>query len=106
MHGAKGLMWYGGSVTGGIYNAPKSENNWPELKKVVREIRDNTDLFMAPNDTPPALEPSNAPVTVMAKKLGKKKVVVAVNRTAHPVEVTLGGEALPLEPFGIYIAKD
>jgi len=106
MHGAKGLMWYGGSVTGGIYNAPKTENNWPELKKVVREIRDNADLFMAPNDTPPALEPSNAPVTVMAKKLGKRKVVVAVNRTAHPVEVTLGGEALPLEPFGIYIQKE
>jgi hypothetical protein len=106
MHGAKGLMWYGGSVTGGIYNAPKAENNWPELKKVVREIRDSADVFMAPNDAPPALEPSDAPVTVMAKKVGKRKVVVAVNRTAHPVEVTLGGEALPLEPFGIYIQKE
>jgi hypothetical protein len=29
-----------------------------------------------------------------------------VNRSAHPVEVTLGGEALPLEPFEVYIAKE
>ena len=104
-HGAKGLMWYGGSVHGGIFLAPE-EGHWPELKKIVREIRDQQDMFMAPNDTPPALEPSDAPVSVMAKKLGRKKVVIAVNRSAHPVEVTLGGEALPLEPFGVYIAKE
>jgi hypothetical protein len=98
-------MWYGGSVTGGLFSSP-DEGHWPELKKIVRELRDNSDFFMAANDTPPALEPSDAPVSVMAKKVGRRKLVVAVNRTAHPVEVTLGGEALPLEPFGVYIAKE
>jgi hypothetical protein len=103
-HGAKGLMWYGGSVQGGIFNAPE-EGHWSDLKRVVREIRDQADVFMAPNDTPPVLEPSDAPVSLIAKKVGRKRIVIAVNRSAHPVEVTLGGEALPLEPFGVYIAK-
>ena len=105
-HGAKGLMWYGGSVTGGIFQDVDA-GNWPELKKVVRELRDNADFFtLGANDTPPALEPSNAPVSIIAKKLGRKKLLVAVNRSAHPVEVTLGGEALPLEPFGVHIVKE
>jgi hypothetical protein len=105
-HGAKGLMWYGGSVTGGAFHDLEA-SHWPELKQVVREMRDNADFFtMGANDTPPALEPSDAPVSIIARKLGRKKLLVAVNRTAHPAEVTLGGEALPLEPFGVHVVKE
>ena len=105
-HGAKGLMWYGGSVTGGAFHDLEA-SHWSELKQVVSELRDNADFFtMGANDTPPALEPADAPVSVIAKKLGRKKLVVAVNRTAHPLEVTFGGEALPLEPFGVYVVKE
>jgi hypothetical protein len=45
IHGAKGLMWYGGSVEGGIYIDPK-EGNWEYLKKLARELSGLSAVFI------------------------------------------------------------
>jgi hypothetical protein len=102
VRGAKGLMWYGGSVTGGLFLAPE-EGHWPELKKLVRELRDRSELFMSPNDKMPTTEPANAPVDLVVKRTPKGKVTIAVNRSQKPIEITIGGKIIPLAPFGVYV---
>ncbi len=86
IHGTKGLMWYGGSVEGGIFLDPK-EGKWEELKKLVRELRESSDVFMGETMETPKLEPASAPVSVAIKRSGNRLVLMAVNRGVSEVDV-------------------
>jgi hypothetical protein len=87
-HGAKGLMWYGGSVTGGVYIKP-DEGNWDYLKKLATELKDMAPVFMGKTEAAPKFSPETAPVSVMLKKAGDRTVLIAVNRGGKPAELTL-----------------
>jgi hypothetical protein len=92
IHGAKGLMWYGGSVTGGILSAPEKkedkekekpyteQGHWEEMKKIVREVADLAPVIMAADEKPPSVSPANALISVRVKRLGDRVVLLAANR--------------------------
>ena len=86
IHGAKGLMWYGGSVTGGIYLAPE-EGHWDYLKKLARELRDLSPVFMSPNGDAPKFTPTEAPISVCMKRDEGRDVLLTVNRGLEPIDV-------------------
>jgi hypothetical protein len=88
IHGAKGLMWYGGSVDGGIYLDPKAAH-WEDFKKLVRELRDRSDVFMSPNEVPPTAAPKEAPISLAVKRAKDKRVLLAVNRGTKEIDVTI-----------------
>ena len=80
-------MWYGGSVTGGIYLAPE-EGHWDDLKRLARELRDLSPVFMSPNAQTPKFAPADAPMSVCLKRAEGRDVLLAVNRGLEPVDVT------------------
>jgi hypothetical protein len=100
IHGARGLMWYGGSVQGGIF-LNLEEGNWTYLKELVGELREMSDVFMAPDDTPPAFEPPDARLSVALKRLPERLVLLAVNRSAEPVEVTFRSDRFGAGPADV-----
>jgi hypothetical protein len=85
IHGAKGLMWYGGSVQGGIYLAPE-EGHWDELKSLVRELNGLQDVFMSADGTTPAFEPKEAPISVVLKRTPTRTVLLVANRGGASVD--------------------
>jgi hypothetical protein len=91
IHGGKGLMWYGGSVEGGIFLHPE-EGHWDEFKTLVRELHEMADVLASPNDPPPTFEPKDAPISVALKRSSRGHFLLAVNRGDRPVAVTF---ALP-----------
>lgn len=99
IHGAKGLMWYGGSVTGGLFLSPK-EGDWEALKRLARELNGLTDVLIAPFAEAPKCLPEKAPVSVALKRAPDRHVLLAANRGPDPVEVTfrLGKPALESVP--------
>ena len=104
IHGARGLMWYGGSVTGGLFLSPE-EGRWDELKKVVRELRDQSELFMSPSEKPPEMEPRDAPVSAMIKRTPKGRVLVAANRSAKVAEATIEGRIVTLRAYEVVVTE-
>lgn len=86
IHGAKGLMWYGGSVTGGLFLQPK-EGHWEDLKALVRELKSLEAVLMAPSVEPPSFDPAQAPISVALKHTGNRRVLLAANRGADAVNV-------------------
>jgi hypothetical protein len=87
IHGARGLLWYGGSVTGGLFLSPR-EGHWEELKKLATELRALAPVFMAPSGDPPRLLPADAPIDVALKPLPNRRVLLAANRGPKPVDIT------------------
>ncbi len=90
IHGAKGLMYYVGSGSGGtgILNKPQ-EGNWDYLKALVRELRDMEPVFMAPDaNVIVRLEPNSAPVSTRVKATDGGPVLLAVNRSTAEINVT------------------
>jgi hypothetical protein len=88
IHGAKGIMWYGGGVEGGIYGNPK-EGHFDALKAVAKEMHELAPVFMAKTGDAPKFEPQNALVSTMLKTLPDRTVIFAANRGSNPVDVTL-----------------
>jgi hypothetical protein len=86
IHGAKGLMWYGGSVEGGIYIDPK-EGNWEYLKKLAHELNGLSAVFMAETLEAPKFSPADAPISVGVKRAADRVVMMAVNRGAKDAEL-------------------
>jgi hypothetical protein len=86
--GAKGMMWYGGSVEGGIYSNLK-EGHWDDLKKLAGELHEMIPIFMGKTLAAPTLEPSSAPVSFMLKQDGNHIVLLAANRSVQPTQVTI-----------------
>lgn len=93
IHGAKGLMWYGGSVEGGIYLDPKA-GNWDYLKKLARELNGLSNVFMGEMLEAPKFTPADAPISVGIKRAGNRVVMMAVNRDTTAVEIKFAGGAL------------
>lgn len=91
MHGAKGLMWYGGSVTGGLYLAPE-EGHWNDLKTLARELKQMAPILMSPSIAAPTFLSAEAPISVALKRAPGRLVLIAANRGATAVDVAF---ALP-----------
>jgi hypothetical protein len=88
IHGAKGLMWYGGSVTGGLFLAPE-EGHWADLRQLVRELRDRQEIFLAPTAPAPAIVPADAPISACVKKSPRGDVLLMANRSLKPQHVVV-----------------
>ncbi len=82
---AKGLMWYGGSVTGGLFLKP-DEGRWDDLKRIVGELRDLSPLLLSQSLETPSLEPPDAPISRVMKPLPGGRLLIAVNRGLQPCE--------------------
>jgi hypothetical protein len=88
--GGKGLMWYGGYVTGGMFQAQnKTEAHWTELKQLVTELNSLQDVFTGTTEAKPTVSPSDAPVSVALKRSPKRLVLIAANRSEKPLELTI-----------------
>jgi hypothetical protein len=93
--GAKGLMWYGGYVTDGIFtNKNKVEGHWDEFKNIVTELRSLEDVFLAPSLDKPSLMPDKSPVSVTIRRSPKRLVLIAVNRGEQPLELKLASPSI------------
>lgn len=86
IHGARGLMWYGGSVTGGVFLNPE-EGRWDELKRVVRELNDLAAVLMGRSLEAPVLDPVGVPVSAAVKAAPAGRLLLAVNRSMEAQEV-------------------
>jgi hypothetical protein len=83
---AKGLMWYGGSVTGGLFLKPE-EGHWDDLKSIVAELRGLSPLLLRESLGTPTLEPPDAPISCVIKPSPRGRLLIAVNRGQEPCEV-------------------
>jgi hypothetical protein len=88
IHGAKGVMWYGGSVTGGIY-LNLEEGHWDDLKKLAGELHEMSPVFMAKDLDAPSVEPKDALIGTAIKRDGDRVVLLACNRSTRAVDVTM-----------------
>lgn len=86
--GAKGLMYYGGGVTRGIGEDPEAAH-WKALQGIVKEISKRADFWMEAAAEHPAFEPANIPFSAIIKRHGGRTIIVAVNRSMKPAEVSL-----------------
>ena len=100
IHGARGLMWYGGSVNGGLYLAPE-EGHWDDLKTLVTELKELSPILMSPSQMPPAFQPANAPISVALKRAKGQSVLIAANRGAKAVDVTFALPNLAATPIPV-----
>ena len=96
-HGARGLMWYGGSVTGGLYLNVK-DGHWDYLKILARELRDLSPVLLSETLPAPQFLPANAPVSVTLKRGAGRLILIAANRGATPLELTLTSPMLKSGP--------
>lgn len=93
--GGKGLMWYGGYVTGGILAGKnRDEGHWKELKQLVTELHSLSDEFMSPSLDKPTISPAKAPISVAIKKSPKRTILIAVNRSEDPLDIQLSSPAI------------
>jgi hypothetical protein len=93
IHGAKGLMWYGGSVTGGLFGKP-DEGHWDYLQQLARELRELSPVLLGETLATPTIEPADAPVSVALKRGGNRTILMAANRGNRPLDVTITSSAL------------
>ena len=87
IHGARGLMWYGGSVEGGIY-LNLNEGHWDDLKHLATELHEMIPAFLAPTIESPTIEPKDAKIDLMTKQFGDRVILLACNRSTQPVKAT------------------
>ncbi len=86
--GAKGLMWYGGWVHGGIYLAPR-EGHLKALDQVVHELHELSPELLGQTLAPPQVSPASAPITAAIKRSRNRTILIAVNRMTFPIDATL-----------------
>jgi hypothetical protein len=102
LSGAKGLMWYGGSVTGGLFQNPR-EGHWAELRELVREVSGLAQLLRTPARPGPELIPATAHVSAGWREADGRGVLMVVNRGPLPWRGELrvpGLAATALIPLG------
>ncbi len=100
--GAKGLMWYGGSVTGGLFGNPR-DGHWEELRALVHEISSLAPLLVTPARPTPVVVPAAGTVSAGWRETGGHGVLMVVNRSQQPWqgEVRVPGlKASTLTPVG------
>jgi hypothetical protein len=86
IHGATGLLWYGGSVEDGVYENPTA-GHWDYLKSLGKELHEMSPIFMAQTIDAPSFEPPDAPISVMLKKLGDRQVLLTANRGSKAIDI-------------------
>jgi hypothetical protein len=99
-HGARGLMWYGGSVTGGLYLNPK-DGNWDYLKTLARELRDLSPVLVGETLAAPQFSPADALISTTIKRADGRIVLIAANRGAKALDVTLTSPILETGPVKV-----
>jgi hypothetical protein len=102
LSGAQGLMWYGGSVTGGLFQNPR-DGHWTELRELVREVSGLAPLLRTPARPGPELVPASAHVSAGWREADGRGVLMVVNRGPLPWQGTLrvpGLTATQLKPLG------
>jgi len=92
-HGAKGLMWYGGSVQGGMFLNAK-EARWDYLQTLTKELRELAPVLMGDTLPAPRVTPSDAALSVVLKSGSGRLLLIAANRGGKPVEVTCTSQVL------------
>jgi hypothetical protein len=92
--GAKGLMWYGGYVDGGIYH-DEPAGHFKALEEVVGQLRQLSPVIMSPSGNVPAFTPKNAAISLALKNGPDGPVLFAVNRRMTPVDVVFDAAELP-----------
>ncbi|MDQ3439694.1 MAG: hypothetical protein M3478_05030, partial [Planctomycetota bacterium] len=98
IHGAKGLMWYGGSVTRGAY-LNVEESSWAYVQKLAGELNQMAPVFMGKAEVAPKFSPADAPISVMLKRAEDGRLVlIAANRGAKPIDVAFELPALKEGP--------
>ena len=100
--GAKGLMWYGGSVTGGLFANPR-EGHWDALKTLVREVSGLAPLLCTPGRPAPVLAPAAPVVSAGWREAAGRGVLMIVNRSPQPWHGAVhvpGLAATALTPLG------
>jgi hypothetical protein len=94
--GAKGLMYYVGSGSGGtgILNRPE-DGHWEFLKRLVAELRSLEPVILGLDATEPVtVEPAGATVSVRLKQpSATRRVLLAANRGDQPVDVMFASPA-------------
>lgn len=81
--GAQGLMWYGGSVTGGLFLNPR-EGHWDDLKALVRELADLTPLLVAAPQAAPVVTPATPSIKAGWRRVAGGGVLLVVNCSPEP----------------------
>ncbi|MBN1491956.1 MAG: hypothetical protein JXA69_18735 [Phycisphaerae bacterium] len=92
IHGAEGLMWYGGSVTGGLFLKPE-EGHWDDLRALVGELREQAPLWMAATAERPTVRPDGAPIAAVIKTTNDGRVLFCANESlaTHDVQLIVPG---------------
>jgi hypothetical protein len=97
IHGARGLMYYVGSGSGGngILNKPE-QGHWQDVKGLVRELRELEPVLLADDASEAiAVEPADAPISFRMKQSADGvRVLLAANRSEEPMEVTVESAAI------------
>lgn len=102
IRGAKGFMWYGGSVTGGMFTTKPSEAHWDDLKGLVKELRSLHEVFMSPSL--PGAKADQPLVDVCVKKSGERVVLIAASRSGKPLDATITAEQIRGGPIKEHFA--
>jgi hypothetical protein len=89
--GAKGTMWYGGSVTGGVYLNPE-QGDWACIKQLAGEITGLSSVLTGETLADVKVQPAGAPIRTIVKRDSRRTVLVAVNLGFKPQDVSM---ALP-----------
>ncbi|MBI5689917.1 MAG: hypothetical protein HZC55_07430 [Verrucomicrobia bacterium] len=92
--GAQGLMWYGGSVTGGLFLNPR-DGHWEELRMLVRELYGLEPLLLAPAAPPPVAEPATLTISAGMRRAAGRGLLMVVNRGPQPWQGQIRSPALP-----------
>jgi hypothetical protein len=98
--GAKGLMWYGGSVTNGMFalqdpTTRPVETHWEAVKRLATELRGLSDIFMSPTIATPKVAPDGALISVCIRQSPMRTVLLAANRGPDKIDVTFTSPQLP-----------
>ena len=100
IHGARGVMWYGGSVDGGVY-LNLNEGHWNDLKNLATELHDMIPVFLSATIEPPSIEPKDAKIDLMAKQFGDRVILLACNRSTQPVKATFTSPRVHSEDIAV-----
>jgi hypothetical protein len=92
--GARGLMWYGGSVHGGMF-LDVNAGRWDELQTIIRELRDLSPFLLAPAAAPPVIRPEGAPISATIRTASGKTLLIAVNRSLRPIDIVFNSPSIP-----------
>lgn len=88
VHGAKGIIYW--AHTGSKYYIRDYPDHWAYMKRLAGEMHDLTPSLLTPDsEVIPSLEPKDAPIDTMVKRLNGQTYVFAVNHDTKACTVKL-----------------